>query len=131
MRHGREDRQSPCAFATIASEAVPDNEQTPTKDLCVNAPRAKSPFGETVGFDGTDVTHRRGRRGWSTLAGGGPMSENEQDQDPGAPPEPPTSTESPAVDTSTDWDEWVERQVERPRPLSDVADEEGRFPELM
>jgi hypothetical protein len=39
--------------------------------LCLNAPRGKSPFSETGGFNGTDVTHRRGRRGWSTLAGGG------------------------------------------------------------
>jgi hypothetical protein len=62
------------------------------------------------------------------------MSEKEKDHDPGAPPEPPASTgqpEQPPIDTSTDWDEWRERHVERPRPLPDVADEKGSFTELM
>ncbi len=50
---------------------------------------------------------------------------------PGATPELPASTEQPATDTSADWDESMERQVERPRPLPDVADEGGRLSELM
>jgi len=59
------------------------------------------------------------------------MSEKEKDQDPGAPPEPPASTDRPPTDTSTDWDEWMERHRGKPRPLPDVADEKGSFTELM
>jgi hypothetical protein len=33
----------------------------------------------------------------------------------------------PASDTATDWDEWMERHAERPRPVPDVANAEGRF----
>jgi hypothetical protein len=34
--------------------------------------------------------------------------------------------QQPASDTATDWDEWMEQHAERPRPVPDVADAEGR-----
>lgn len=34
--------------------------------------------------------------------------------------------QQPASDTAADWDEWMERHGERPRPVPDVADAEGR-----
>lgn len=59
------------------------------------------------------------------------MSEKEKEHDPVAPPEPPASTDRPPTDTSTDWDEWMERHRGKPRPTPDVADAEGKFTELM
>lgn len=53
--------------------------------------------------------------------------EHEHDRDPGTPPEEPASTEQPATDTSTDWDEWMERHTDKPHPLPDIADAEGKF----
>ncbi len=38
----------------------------------------------------------------------------------------PEKNQPPASDTATDWDEWMERHAERPRPVPDVADAEGR-----
>jgi hypothetical protein len=35
--------------------------------------------------------------------------------------------QQPASDTATDWDEWMERHAERPRPVPDAASAEGRF----
>jgi hypothetical protein len=56
----------------------------------------------------------------------GLMSEKERDREPAAPPAPPARPERPKTDTSTDWDEWMERHGDRPRPAPDVADEKGR-----
>jgi hypothetical protein len=39
-------------------------------------------------------------------------------------PKPP---EAPKADTSTDWDEWIEKHGGRPPAVPDVADEQGRF----
>jgi hypothetical protein len=32
----------------------------------------------------------------------------------------------PVSDTSTDWDEWMKQHGGKPRPVSDVADAEGK-----
>jgi hypothetical protein len=40
----------------------------------------------------------------------------------------PATSNAPKLDTSTDWDEWMERQGGRPATRPDVADAEGRFP---
>jgi hypothetical protein len=40
---------------------------------------------------------------------------------------PPAGADQPASDTSTDWDEWMERHGGKPRPLPDVADEKGKI----
>jgi hypothetical protein len=55
-----------------------------------------------------------------------------KEQAPGEPTvrNKPPSVDQPATDTSTDWDEWMERQGGQPGPISDVADAEGRFTEV-
>ena len=43
-------------------------------------------------------------------------------------PEPVTpgkDLDQPPSDTSTDWDEWMERHGGKPRPVPDVADADG------
>jgi hypothetical protein len=40
-------------------------------------------------------------------------------------PTPGESRDQPPSDTSTDWDEWMERHGGKPRPVPDVADAEG------
>jgi len=42
-------------------------------------------------------------------------------------PDEPASTDRPPTDTSTDWDEWMEKHGGRPRPRPDVADREGKL----
>jgi len=42
-------------------------------------------------------------------------------------PEPDTTLEQPGTDTSTDWDEWMEKHGPRPTPVSDIADADGRY----
>jgi hypothetical protein len=42
------------------------------------------------------------------------------------PATPPSEADPPQSDTSTDWDEWMERHGGKPRPVSDVADAEGK-----
>lgn len=39
----------------------------------------------------------------------------------------PEAPEAPKVDTSTDWDEWMEKHGGRPPSVPDVADAEGKF----
>ncbi len=43
-------------------------------------------------------------------------------------PEGVPAPDAPKLDTSTDWDEWMERHGGRPASRPDVADAEGRFP---
>jgi hypothetical protein len=49
------------------------------------------------------------------------------DNEPRRTPDADASDEQPATDTSTDWDEWMEKHGERPEPVSDIADAEGKF----
>jgi hypothetical protein len=42
------------------------------------------------------------------------------------PATPPGDADPPQSDISTDWDEWMERHGGKPRPVSDVADAEGK-----
>jgi hypothetical protein len=55
------------------------------------------------------------------------MEEKQPEQDQDVPREKPQSTDQPATDTATDWDEWMERHGGRPRPVPDVANAEGKF----
>jgi hypothetical protein len=48
------------------------------------------------------------------------------DDDPRRQRAPRPAVGRPA-DTSTDWDEWMERHADRPPPVADVADAHGRF----
>jgi hypothetical protein len=43
------------------------------------------------------------------------------------PTENAPTPDAPKADTSTDWDEWMEKHAERPQSRSDVADAEGKF----
>ena len=43
-------------------------------------------------------------------------------------PEGVPAPDAPTLDTSTDWDQWMERHGGRPATRPDVADAEGRFP---
>ena len=43
-------------------------------------------------------------------------------------PEGVPAPDAPKLDTSTDWDQWMERHGRRPATRPDVADAEGRFP---
>jgi hypothetical protein len=40
---------------------------------------------------------------------------------------PREKSQQPPSDTATDWDEWMDKHAGPPRPVSDVADAEGRF----
>ncbi len=55
----------------------------------------------------------------------GLVSKPDTDRSPG--PEPDATPEQSVSDTSTDWDEWMEKQGPRPQPVSDIADAEGKF----
>ena len=57
------------------------------------------------------------------------LRDKEHDPEPAAPPEQPAASDRPATDTSTDWDEWMERHGGKPRPAPDVADAGGKFTE--
>jgi hypothetical protein len=50
------------------------------------------------------------------------------DREPAPAPNVAGAPDAPKLDTSTDWDEWMERQGGRPAKRPDVADAEGRFP---
>ncbi|HJR51789.1 MAG TPA: hypothetical protein VJ794_11820 [Gemmatimonadales bacterium] len=53
------------------------------------------------------------------------MSKRDTDQ-PRA-PEADATPEQPGTDTSTDWDEWMEKHGQRPTPVPDIADAEGKY----
>jgi|RhiMetdeSRZDD1v2_1073273.scaffolds.fasta_scaffold08159_9 hypothetical protein len=55
------------------------------------------------------------------------MSNEKPHPDQAPPPDEPASTDRPPTDTSTDWDEWMEKHGGRPRPRPDVADREGKL----
>jgi hypothetical protein len=52
---------------------------------------------------------------------------NKRDADQPRPPEPEATPEQPVSDTSTDWDEWMEKHGPRPTPVADIADAEGKY----
>jgi hypothetical protein len=58
--------------------------------------------------------------------GKSPLREPKNSKQP-QPTENAPTPEAPKADTTTDWDEWVEKHGERPQSRSDVADAEGRF----
>jgi hypothetical protein len=53
------------------------------------------------------------------------MPERPEPKEP-TPIKPEEGRNPPTTDTSTDWDEWMERHGDKPRPVSDVADAEGK-----
>lgn len=55
------------------------------------------------------------------------LRDKQHDPDPAVPAEPPVAGDHPPTDTSTDWDEWMERHGGKPRPVPDVADAGGKF----
>ena len=57
------------------------------------------------------------------------LRDKQPDPGPAVPAEPPVAGDRPPTDTSTDWDEWMERHGGKPRPVPDVAGAGGKFTE--